>query len=370
MSKVPCGGFKLDENFFGINENDELSLTGGSEGEGAPYQQLVTDGDGTARWEDRTHWVEQSVAELIPEQTLSGGMSMGSSYMFPVSYFTIIPNLEYTVVFDGVEYKCISAKLGDFTYIGNATLLGASVEDTKEPFLIAPIEGMSVITATDGPHTISLSGLTVEYHQLPLDYITNGFALSGMIEHNSETMTDAEFNAYSNVMRKAFHPILKWIIDKYGTTFFIDRLSSGSSNGKEYIDISLLNGEEYTIFKNSDGVYDSKDASSGRLNLGGLLFGSIETHKATHSNAELSFQSLKPITVSPYTQYVESNATEMSLFKVEKDGPTKGQDFEVLGNGTVKAYSVILPSTTEGSTKKFKITVDDSGTISATEVTS
>ncbi len=29
MSKVPCGGFKLDENFLGMNENDELSLTGG-----------------------------------------------------------------------------------------------------------------------------------------------------------------------------------------------------------------------------------------------------------------------------------------------------------------------------------------------------
>lgn len=30
MSKVPCGGFKLDENFLGMNENDELSLIGGA----------------------------------------------------------------------------------------------------------------------------------------------------------------------------------------------------------------------------------------------------------------------------------------------------------------------------------------------------
>ena len=29
MSKVPCGGFKLDNNFLGMNENDELSLLGG-----------------------------------------------------------------------------------------------------------------------------------------------------------------------------------------------------------------------------------------------------------------------------------------------------------------------------------------------------
>lgn len=31
---------------------------------------------------------------------------------------------------------------------------------------------------------------------------------------------------------------------------------------------------------------------------------------------------------------------------------------------------IIIPSSTAGSTKKFKLTVDDTGTVSATEVTS
>ena len=56
MSKVPCGGFKLDENFLGVNENDELSLVGG--GDGNAYQQLVTDGDGSVKWEDRLAYEE------------------------------------------------------------------------------------------------------------------------------------------------------------------------------------------------------------------------------------------------------------------------------------------------------------------------
>ena len=51
MIKVPCGGVKLDENFLGMNENDELSLTGGNEGKA--YQYLVTDGSGNTKWEDR-----------------------------------------------------------------------------------------------------------------------------------------------------------------------------------------------------------------------------------------------------------------------------------------------------------------------------
>lgn len=37
-------------------------------------------------------------------------------------------------------------------------------------------------------------------------------------------------------------------------------------------------------------------------------------------------------------------------------------------SGTIEGKALILPSSTAGSTKKFKITVDDSGTIAATEV--
>ena len=59
MSKVPCGGFKLDENFLGMNENDELSLVGGSEGKA--YQYVVTDGNGNVKWEDRLAYDDSKV---------------------------------------------------------------------------------------------------------------------------------------------------------------------------------------------------------------------------------------------------------------------------------------------------------------------
>lgn len=47
MTKIPCGGFKLDENFFKMNENDELSLAGGAEGE--DYETLNRLG-GEVKW--------------------------------------------------------------------------------------------------------------------------------------------------------------------------------------------------------------------------------------------------------------------------------------------------------------------------------
>ena len=45
--KIPCGGFYLDD-MLNVNNSGELSINGGT-----PYQQLVTDGDGSTKWEDR-----------------------------------------------------------------------------------------------------------------------------------------------------------------------------------------------------------------------------------------------------------------------------------------------------------------------------
>ena len=46
-NKIPCGGFYLDDT-LNVNDNGELSIKGGT-----PYQQLVTDGDGKVKWEDK-----------------------------------------------------------------------------------------------------------------------------------------------------------------------------------------------------------------------------------------------------------------------------------------------------------------------------
>ena len=52
MSKVPCGGFKLDENFFGMNENDELSLVGEKGSEGKNKSLVRSYLDGKVRWQN------------------------------------------------------------------------------------------------------------------------------------------------------------------------------------------------------------------------------------------------------------------------------------------------------------------------------
>ena len=46
-NKIPCGGFYLDD-MLNVNDSGELSIKGGT-----PYQQLVTDGAGNTKWEDK-----------------------------------------------------------------------------------------------------------------------------------------------------------------------------------------------------------------------------------------------------------------------------------------------------------------------------
>ena len=46
-NKIPCGGFYLDD-MLNVNDSGKLSIKGG-----LPYQQLVTDGDGNIRWENK-----------------------------------------------------------------------------------------------------------------------------------------------------------------------------------------------------------------------------------------------------------------------------------------------------------------------------
>lgn len=46
-NKIPCGGFYLSDT-LGVDENGKLGVNGGE-----PYKSLVTDGDGSVKWEDR-----------------------------------------------------------------------------------------------------------------------------------------------------------------------------------------------------------------------------------------------------------------------------------------------------------------------------
>ena len=197
MSKVPCGGFKLDENFLSMNENDELSLTGGG-GEGTPYQQLVTDGNGNAKWEDRLAYSFEGNVTLCQKTSLKFLFENSGTYIygFPHTTSHLEIGKQYTVEFDETEYLLIAQNEND---IGNLSIIGEG-EDTGEPFLIAPVKGLAY-TKTSGEHTVQITPTGTVYHKIPFEYVQNGNVIR---VHDSESMTEEEVNKYSSEIGNKF----------------------------------------------------------------------------------------------------------------------------------------------------------------------
>lgn len=160
MSKVPCGGFKLDNNFLGINENNKLSLVGGSDS--TPYQQLVTDGTGNAKWEDRLCYKEEGYDIVLDSSQFTSAYTQGQSHGYSYNgqeYILAVINEQYTaqipllnmflpdaepfpvgakcqVIFDDTVYNCEIIEDADYCWhIGNMSIGHPSnYADTGEPF--------------------------------------------------------------------------------------------------------------------------------------------------------------------------------------------------------------------------------------------
>lgn len=160
MNKVPCGGFKLDNNFLGMNENDELSLVGGGS-EGKAYQQLVTDGDGNVQWEDR----------LAYEYTEWKDFTLSLGKGTKITGFTMPPIGDtVTVKVNGVE-SVETVKSGEiegqsYSYIGSIDAAG----------LFSGTEGWIVFNNIDAmvglanPET-TISLFITEQHKVDEKYI-------------------------------------------------------------------------------------------------------------------------------------------------------------------------------------------------------
>lgn len=66
---------------------------------------LVTDDEGNARWEERTHWTEDGgIIDILPETTLEG--EDGQFVILEPFAGEIVVGQTYTVTYDGTDYIC------------------------------------------------------------------------------------------------------------------------------------------------------------------------------------------------------------------------------------------------------------------------
>ena len=354
MSKVPCGGFKLDENFFGMNENDELSLVGGSEGEGKAYKQLVTDGEGKATWEDRLAYeTEPMLTEIIPEETVVFSSMEGLMAASWPSTFNPVYGSIYTVKIDGNAYNCACTRVGSgdgIPALGNLSLAELG-EDTGEPFIMYYLGSWLFVSADSATeHTISISGKQVSISKIDEKFLPVASDNNYGVVKKSEIVTPYVFGLYAphdkmveavTAFRNGTVSII-WASNKVSDAWY--------DSSTDEVVISFVT-EPYVIYRcrNVSGKYSytliEKDSFNDCETKILRLFDTDNPDRQSAISA--SGASVADMTVN-------INAEHLSL---------KG--LEILNK-----KELILYSSTVDSTKRFRITVDDSGTISATEVTS
>ena len=200
-NKIPCGGFYLDD-MLNVNGNGELSINGGT-----PYQQLVTDGSGNAKWEDRLAYITDPVrTELIPETTIRLTEQPDGKYFGRLPTPVILSEgTTYIARLDGVEYESVCKVFGGTAaYIGNLAITGiaADVDDTGEPYCyVGPVSGTAddygFYSITGKQHTFSLSANVGTVVPLDKKFTTSIVRVVDFPENWTTEETEAYFDAFS-----------------------------------------------------------------------------------------------------------------------------------------------------------------------------
>ena len=162
-NKIPCGGFYLDD-MLNVNDSGELSINGGT-----PYQQLVTDGEGNARWEDKMV-VDSELSDTsenpVQNKVIKSALDALSAFVVHMSVDTSSGSLGVDVTNAEIYNACAEGRLV-FLF---ANLSGAfaffplqSASPTDAVFTSLKINGVEVtvtqFAVTDGVVTPSYKGI-------------------------------------------------------------------------------------------------------------------------------------------------------------------------------------------------------------------
>lgn len=278
-----------------------------------------------------TALVEESTVSSAPE----GGMYFGQLE----STFSATVGETYKVFWDGAVYECVCIKFNNTLTIGNLSLMGAG-SDTGEPFIIGVKNGqrIGIYTAETAPsHTISISGAVAQVVKIDEKYLP---------ELSCMDKVDPTGTGAFSLNRKADTTIGNYSFaegNKTTASGFASHAEGANTTASGLA--SHAEGDETT----ASGVYSHAEG-----------WGTTASSEYQHVHGKFNIEDTS-------NTYAEIVGNGISLAK------SNAHTLDWSGNawyaGTVEGKALILPSSTTDSTKKFKITVDDRGTISATEVT-
>ena len=287
---------------------------------------------------------------LVEESTVSFVEGDGGLYVstFP-STFKATFGETYKVSWDGTVYECTCADFNGIPFLGNPSIaFGGS--DTGEPFLmgVSNGRGIQIFTKdTSASHTISISGSISEVIQIPDKYISNTFR-DVIIAGNPLNWSENDWIKYYGLFQSGKLLMINGIGSSNSTGYVLSMVYV--SHGAHRISAINCSGYLYDLGINNDSEED-KFYWAPIISYGAFYFRYMQTGSDINPIEREAYERLEILDGLTFTT---KNANEDAVRqKVVLEGDKE----------------IILSSSTSGSTKKFKITVDDSGTISATEVT-
>lgn len=351
-----------------------------------PYIKDWNQNDSTAAdyIKNRPFYTGDPVETVLVEESsvsfaLSGGFYNAS---FPTS-FNAEFGQTYKISWDGTVYECTCKDFRNLPIIGNQSIMGIG-SDTGEPFVIFNESGLnetgwgSLTTDTSASHTISISGIGVPVTKIDEKYLPE---LPYMDKVNPTGTGSFSLNRKANTT-----------VGEYSFAEGCLTTASGDYSHAEGDSTTASNYASHAEGYSTTASGGHSHAEGGETTASGLHShaeggGTTASGDNSHAEGYVTIASGEGSHAEGYSTIASSNHQHVQgEYNIEDSSGTYA---DIVGNGsidrrsnaytldwegnawhsgTIEGKALILPSSTADSTKKFKITVDDSGTISATEV--
>lgn len=302
-----------------------------------------------------TVFVEESTVKF----TSQGGFYTAS---FPSS-FNAEFGQTYKISWDGIIYTCACESFNNLPVIGNLSIVGAGT-DTGEPFLIFNQSGLQKngwacgTTDTSDSHTISISGFAQEIVKIDEKYLPEYFVL-----YNGDPAN------WSNAQKQQMYDDFisgKLLLYKYPA----DADTVGAVLSVFY---SSSVGLNFVLFDSLGGLiqYNGNDFSRVELSEHGInllikdYINKLQRWKLFENSDPYSELAVGDL-INMFIGFDSTTKKACISTQTKANIGTYHETYTIVTNGD---SDIILSSSTPDSTKKFKITVDDTGAIKATEVT-
>lgn len=298
----------------------------------------------------------------------------------PAFEYDFIVGETYTVKFNGSTYRCNAIKINDYWYaLGNLSLINMG-ENTNEPFVIEKqSSGYSIKTNISvNSMPVEVTGNAMIATKIPERYLPDNISVQS--DWDQTDIYDKSYIKNKPNVIGAKGTGLYGEIFNYPSNHMNKNTASGEASHAEGM-ATTASGN----YSHAEGTETNAEGYQSHAE------GFKTTAKGDHSHAEGSFTSATRTGAhAEGWQTIASSAYQhvQGQYNIED---TTGTYAHIVGNGTkealrsnahtldwsgnawyagtVEGTAMIVKSSTEGSSKRFKITVDDSGVITATEIT-